>query len=464
MKETRIPLFAFIEQVRKEPQKISIEDRILQFAKIYLQYTQQEAASQSERCLDCGNPYCQWECPVHNYIPTWLKLVAQGKILEAAEIAHRTNTLPEVCGQVCPQEQLCEKACTLNDQFGAVTIGAIENYLTETALSQGWKPDLSRVKQQSKRVAIIGAGPAGLGCADKLIRQGITVDVYDKHPEIGGLLTFGIPEFKLEKRIMLRRRKLFEEMGITFHLNHDMNTSKQIEQLLLENDALFLGMGATEGLKAHIPGESLKGVLSALPFLIKQIRYLIGIDNLIPYDFQHKKVVILGAGDTAMDCARTAIRLGADSVTCVYRRDEINRTGTKKDYENAKQEGVQLIWQRQALSFDGKSALKSIKLAKTYTNGNDQIIIDDKDITTISADIAIIAYGFKAKPAPWFKDCGVEYKDNGLISTSASANIPLQTSHHKIFAGGDMVLGANLVVNAIAQGQKAAHSIIKMLS
>jgi glutamate synthase (NADPH) small chain len=464
MKEILIPLFAFIEQVRKEPQKISIEERIKQFAKIYLQYTQHEATTQSERCLDCGNPYCQWQCPVHNYIPLWLKLVAQGKILEAAEIAHRTNTLPEVCGQVCPQEQLCEKACTLNDQFGAVTIGAIENYLTETALSQGWKPDLSGVIQQSKRVAIIGAGPAGLGCADKLIREGITVNVYDRYPEIGGLLTFGIPEFKLEKNVMLRRRKLFEEMGIIFYLNHDINHSKQLDQLLKENDALFLGLGATEGLKAAIPGESMTGVLSALPFLIKQIRYLLGIDKTIPYDFKHKKVVILGAGDTAMDCARTAIRLGADSVTCVYRRDESNRTGTKKDFENAKQEGVQWIWQHQAVSFEGKDALNSIKLAKTYTDNNGQLLINDHEIARISADIAIVAYGFNAKPAHWFKDHGIECNDQGLIKASVSANLPLQTSHHKIFAGGDMVLGANLVVNAIAQGHKAAQSIIKMLS
>ncbi|MGQ3891941.1 FAD-dependent oxidoreductase [Legionella sp. CNM-4043-24] len=456
MKETIIPLFAFLEQVRKEPDKQSVDERMRHFAKIYSQYTQEEARRQSERCLDCGNPYCQWQCPVHNNIPQWLHLVAEGKIMEAADLAHETNSLPEVCGQVCPQEKLCEGACTLQGIPGAVTIGAIENYLTETALAMGWKPDLSRVIPKPFRVAVIGAGPAGLACADRLTRQGIAVTVYDKHPEIGGLLTFGIPSFKLEKSIMLRRRALLEGMGIRFQLNTAIDSSLQARQLLDDYDALFLATGADKGIKAGIPGEGLPGVHSALPFLIQQIYFQLGLIPTAPFDFRGKQVVVLGVGDTAMDCCRTALRLNASSVTCVSRRRMDERQGTIKDFHHAREEGVNFIWQQQAVAFHGNKSLQTI--AFSHTGPGMEANLD------IPSDVAIIAYGFEARPESWFTELNIQTHANGLIRLEEQPVFPMQTSSEKVFAGGDMVSGANLVVNAIAQGQTAAHSIVRYLT
>jgi len=227
--------FQFLEVGRYDPNKKNIEERKINFVEIYGDYNQSEASNQSHRCLDCGNPYCEWKCPVHNYIPDWLKLVNDGNIMEAADLCHQTNSLPEMCGRVCPQDRLCEGACTLNDGFGAVSIGNIEKYITDKAIDMGWKPDLSNRTWTNKKVAIIGAGPAGIGCADILIRAGINCDVYDKHPEIGGLLTFGIPEFKLEKSVVRRRRKILEEMGIKFHLNKEIGKNISFKKLHTKN-------------------------------------------------------------------------------------------------------------------------------------------------------------------------------------------------------------------------------------
>lgn len=235
--------FQFIDVGRQDPAKVHHDLRKRQFAEIYQPYKEAEAQPQAHRCLECGNPYCEWKCPVHNYIPDWLKLVSEGNILEAVELCHQTNSLPEVCGRVCPQDRLCEGACTLNDGFGAVTIGSVEKYITDTAFAMGWKPDLSQVIETGKKVAVIGAGPAGLACADVLTRNGVSSVVFDRHPEIGGLLTFGIPEFKLEKPVMAKRREIFEGMGIDFKLNVEVGTDITLEQLMDEYDAVFMGMG-----------------------------------------------------------------------------------------------------------------------------------------------------------------------------------------------------------------------------
>jgi glutamate synthase (NADPH) small chain len=235
--------FQFIDVGRKDPKKKLLRQRKKEFVEIYEPFKPQQSAEQAHRCLGCGNPYCEWKCPVHNFIPNWLKLVAEGNILAAAELSHQTNTLPEVCGRVCPQDRLCEGACTLNDGFGAVTIGSVEKYITDTAFAMGWRPDMSKVVPTGKRVAIIGAGPAGLGCADVLVRGGVTPVVFDKNPEIGGLLTFGIPEFKLEKTVLSHRREVFTGMGIEFRLNTEIGKDISMEQLLAEYDAVFMGMG-----------------------------------------------------------------------------------------------------------------------------------------------------------------------------------------------------------------------------
>lgn len=461
MKEVHIPLFQFIEQVRQPPEVQSVEQRIRHFASIYSRYSEEQAKAQSTRCIDCGNPYCQWKCPVHNRIPQWLRLVAEGRIMEAADLAHQTNSLPEMCGQLCPQSQLCEGACTLNDGLGAVTIGAIENYLTDTAIRQGWRPDLSNVTPLPYRVAIVGAGPAGLACADRLARLGIATDVYDKHPQIGGLLTFGIPQFKLEKRIVIRRRHILEGMGIQFHTGIEIGRDRAIQDLLAEYDAVFLGLGADAGIKANVKGELLDGVYSALPFLIANINPLLGYEAET-MDFKGKQVLVLGAGDTAMDCSRTSIRLGAKEVHCLYRRREEDLNISEKDYKHASEEGVQFHWLHQVTAFKGKEHIDAVEV--THTQFNDDGKLELTDIKEdLPADVVIIAYGFNAAKVDWFEPLGLKISSRGLIQIDKTT-YPLQTHHPKIFAGGDMVLGANLVVNAIAQGQQAALSIAQYLN
>lgn len=460
MKETRISLLRFIEEVRKPPKTQSVEERIRHFASIYARFKKSEAKVQSERCIDCGNPYCHWGCPVHNHIPQWLQLVAEGNFFAAAELAHQTNSLPEMCGMVCPQESLCEGACTLNDGLGAVTIGAIEHYLTDTAFRRGWKPDLSAVQALPFQVAVVGSGPAGIACADRLTRMGIHCNVYDRHPEIGGLLTFGIPEFKLEKQLVRRRRSILEGMGIQFHTGIEIGRDITAAELLETHDALFLGLGADEGIRARVPGEHLKGVFAALPFLIGQIHNLLGLSSTPELNFQGKKIIVLGAGDTAMDCTRTAIRLGASSVHCLYRRREEDLHNSQKDYNHAREEGVQFHWQRLATEFCGTETLEAIRVHKTDFDRHGKLIITEKQ-EIIEADVVIVAYGFNAAKFPWLESINVERNPKGLIQTGV--NLPMQTSNPDVFAGGDIVLGANLVVNAVAQGQQAAQSIYAYL-
>ncbi|KZZ19082.1 glutamate synthase, partial [Oleiphilus sp. HI0081] len=334
--------FQFVDVGRVDPKKIPMEGRTEDFGEIYQSFDQNDATEQAHRCLECGNPYCEWKCPVHNYIPNWLKLVSEGNILEAAELCHQTNSLPEVCGRVCPQDRLCEGACTLNAGFGAVTIGSAEKYITDTAFAMGWRPDMSNVVKTDKKVAVIGAGPAGLACADILVRNGVKPVVFDLNPEIGGLLTFGIPEFKLEKDVMSRRREIFTDMGVEFRLNTEIGKDISIDDLLNDYDAVFMGMGTYKYMKGGFPGEDLPGVHDALPFLISNVNRRLGFekDEADFINMAGKKVVVLGGGDTAMDCNRTSIRQQADSVVCAYRRDEENMPGSRKEVQNAKEEGV----------------------------------------------------------------------------------------------------------------------------
>ncbi|MDP0588299.1 MAG: FAD-dependent oxidoreductase [Candidatus Endonucleobacter bathymodioli] len=466
--------FQFIEVAREEPLKIPLRERTEDFVEIYKPYQDQQVKSQADRCLSCGNPYCEWKCPVHNYIPDWLKLVSEGKLFQAAELAHETNTLPEVCGRVCPQDRLCEGVCTINDGFGAVTIGATEKYIADTALDLGWRPDMSRVEWTDKKVTIIGAGPAGLGCADVLIRNGVKVVVFDRNPEIGGLLTFGIPEFKLEKSVMIRRREIFTEMGIDFRLNTEIGKDIAIDQLFVDYDAIFMGMGTYSAMKGCFPGEDLSGVYEALTYLVSSINKNQGYDTRPDsfIDLKGKRVVVLGGGDTAMDCNRTAIRQGAASVTCAYRRDEKNMPGSRREVKNAREEGVKFLFNRQPVAIVGDTQVEGVRLLSTRMGkedeaGRQQAEVIEGSEEILNADVVLVAFGFKPSPAAWFDKEGIKTDDGGRVLTSgehSSADYPFQTSNPRVFAGGDMVRGSDLVVTAIWEGRQAALGILGYLN
>ena len=463
--------FQFLDVGRYDPAKKSVNERKINFVEIYGEYNQSQASNQAHRCLDCGNPYCEWKCPVHNYIPDWLKLVNEGNILEAADLCHSTNTLPEVCGRVCPQDRLCEGACTLNDGFGAVTIGSIEKYITEKAFEMGWKPDLSQRKWTNKKVAIVGSGPAGIACADVLTRSGIHSHVFDKNDEIGGLLTFGIPEFKLEKSVVKRRRKILEEMGIKFNLGVEIGKDIKFKNLYDKYDAVFLAMGTYTSLEGGFNGEKLPGVYKAIDYLISNTKKLLNMSSgKSEYiNFKGKNVVVLGGGDTAMDCNRTAIRQGAKSVTCLYRRDEVNMPGSRKEVKNAKEEGVIFDFNVQPIDILGNNKVEGVKTVQTELGEADQngrrvpIPISGSE-RIYDADVVIVAFGFRASPANWFEDFNINTRKDGLVIAEENQEYKFQTSNKKIFSGGDMVRGSDLVVTAIWEGREAGKSIIKYVS
>ena len=464
--------FQFIDVGRNDPNKRDIANRKTQYVEIYDQFTETQVENQADRCLSCGNPYCEWKCPVHNFIPNWLKLVSEGQLFEAAELSHQTNTLPEVCGRVCPQDRLCEGACTLNDGFGAVTIGATEKYITDTALAMGWRPDLSDVVATGKKVAIIGAGPAGLGCADVLTRAGVKAVVFDRYPEIGGLLTFGIPEFKLEKDVMVRRREVFEGMGIEFKLNTEVGKDVTIDTLLADYDAVFLGMGTYKAMNGGFPGESAQGVYKALDYLIGNVNNNRGYaqDSSAFINLKGKKVVVLGGGDTAMDCVRTAVRQGAKEVICAYRRDEQNMPGSRKEVQNAREEGIRFLFNRQPIEVvESDGVATGVRMVETALgapgpDGRRRPEPIEGSEQVLEADAVIVAFGFQPSPADWFSDAKVELNDwNGVVAEEFQA-YKFQTTNPKIFAGGDMVRGSDLVVTAIWEGRQAAEGILDYLN
>jgi glutamate synthase (NADPH) small chain len=465
-------LFQFVEVERVDPQKKGIERRRHEFVEIYNPFQEKQMQMQADRCIDCGNPYCEWKCPVHNYIPDWLRLADEGRIMEAAELCHQTNTLPEICGRLCPQDRLCEGACTLNDDFGAVTIGNIERYIVDTAFEMGWRPDLSKVTPTGKKVAVIGAGPAGLACADVLVRNGVAPVVYDRNSEIGGLLTFGIPAFKLEKRLMKLRHRVFTDMGIEFQLNVEIGSDMAFADLLAEYDAVFVGIGTYTPISAGLKNEDAQGVYHALDYLIASTDRLMGVRRRrYPHvDLAGKRVLVLGGGDTAMDCLRTAVRQGASDVACAYRRDRANMPGSAREVKNAEDELVRFFWNIQPLEIvvdkDGKVAgvkVVTTRLGEPDEKGrqNPETIVGSE--TILDTDCVIMAFGFRPSPPDWLDENGIDLMESRLIRAPADGELPFQTSNHKVFAGGDAVRGSDLVVTAIAEGRTAAQSIIDYL-
>ncbi|MGD8430095.1 MAG: FAD-dependent oxidoreductase [Ectothiorhodospiraceae bacterium] len=463
-------VFQFIDVPRQDPDKKPAEARVQKFEEIYGQFDPETAGSQADRCVECGNPYCEWKCPVHNYIPNWLKLVAEGNLFEAAELSHKTNTLPEVCGRVCPQDRLCEGACTLNDGFGAVTIGSVEKYITDEAFKRGWRPDMSGVVKTGKRVAVVGAGPAGLGAADILVRNGVDAVVFDRYPEIGGLLTFGIPPFKLEKEVIATRRSVMEGMGVEFRLNTEVGTDVTYEELERDFDAVFLGMGTYTYMRGGFPGEDMEGVYEALPYLVSNINRLMGFERQASdyVDMRGKEVVVLGGGDTAMDCNRTALRQGATRVTCAYRRDESNMPGSRREVYNAKEEGVNFLWNRQPVEIVGDGRVEGVKVITTQLGAPDERgrrrpepVPGTEEV--IPADRVIIAFGFRPSPPEWFDAHQVEVDERDRVVVARQGEHPYQTGNPKVFAGGDMVRGSDLVVTAVWEGREAAKGILSYL-
>ena len=460
--------FQFVALPRLEPPKKPLAERIQGLAEIYHPYAEADASAQAGRCLDCGNPYCEWKCPLHNYIPNWLLLARDGRLREAAELAHQTNPLPEICGRVWPQDRLCEGACTLDDGFGAVTIGAVERWLADRALEEGWLPDLSGVPASGKRVAVVGAGPAGLACADTLAHNGVQAVVFDRHPEIGGLLTFGIPPFKLDKGVVRRRCAFLERIGVCFVLNTRVGEDLPFDTLLAEYDGVFLGMGSYRPICGGFPGEELPGVHRALDYLIANTRRLLGLPGERFIDLAGKRVVVLGGGDTAMDCNRTAIRQGAKEVSCAYRRDRENMPGSRREVGNAEEEGVRFLWNRQPMAILGDWKVEGVatiatRLGEPDRRGRRQPEPVPGSEEIIAADAAVIALGFRPSPAPWFERFGIGADTAGRVQAPAQAEFPYQTTNPKVFAGGDMVRGSDLVVTAVAEGRQAALGMLDYL-
>ena len=462
--------FQFVDLPRQDPEKDPFQVRIRHWNEIFSSYDDATAAAQASRCIACGNPYCEWKCPVHNHIPDWLNLIREGRLFEAAELSHRTNSLPEICGRICPQDRLCEGACTMNDGFGAISIGSIEKYITDEAFAQGWAPDLSDIEKTRKSVAIVGAGPAGLACADVLLRNGVDAVIYDRHPEIGGLLTYGIPPFKLEKRIVLKRRSVLEEMGVKFILNTEVGTDIEFSELLDKYDAAFLGMGTYTYMKGGFPGEKMKNVYESLPYLIGNINHVENWNqNSYEYiDLKGQNVVVLGGGDTAMDCVRTAVRQRAQQVTCVYRRDEENMPGSMREVRHAKEEGVEFLWNRQPVEILGNGSAELVKVVETRLGPPDErgrrtpepVPDSEQDLP---CDSVIIAFGFRPSPGEWFVDHQIDVDPFLRVKCGPESKFPFQTSNPKVFAGGDMVRGADLVVTAVFEGREAATGILRYL-
>lgn len=457
----------FFELDRIDANKRDVVQRVKDFGEIYEVFPENKAAEQSARCIQCGDPYCHNKCPLHNLIPQWLKSTA-GKDLELAfALSNEPSPFPEVLGKICPHDRLCEGDCTLNDGHGAITIGSVETFINEEGFKQGLKPKFSS-EMSDKKVAIIGAGPAGLSAATFLLREGIHVELFDKQDKAGGLLTYGIPGFKLDKVVVERRVNLLKEAGAVFHQNCEVGKDITFDELKEKFDAVFIGVGATQGRKASIPGADANNTYLAMEFLTAIQKKLFAEVYDESIDVKDKKVVVVGGGDTAMDCVRTSLREQASSVDCLYRRDAANMPGSRKEYVNAKEEGVDFEFyvSPKEVLVDNDGNVTGIKMIKTElgapdASGRQRVQEIEGSEFDVEADVVIFALGFDTIKYNFLTDNGIELdKWDGIV-----VDENYQTSKENIYAGGDCHRGADLVVTAALDGREAAKAIAtKLLS
>ena len=460
-------MLKFTDTEQHSPKVVDAKERKKNFGEIYAAFDPKEAAMQAARCSQCGIPFCQIHCPLQNNIPDWLKLAAEGRLEEAYAMSSATNNFPEICGRICPQDKLCEGNCVIEKGFKSVTIGAVEKYITETAFTNGWVKPIDDIVENGLSIGIIGAGPAGLAAADMLRRKGYEVHVYDRYDRVGGLMIYGIPNFKLEKYIVLRRHHLLSESGIHFHLNYEIGSGdKSLAALRKKHSAVLIATGVYKAREIEIPDYSLDGVVQGLTYLTASNRNGLG-DKVVEFDSgelnaEGKEVVVIGGGDTAMDCVRTAVRQGARKVTCLYRRNRENMPGSLREVKNAEEEGVQFMWLAAPKAFIGKKNINQIlvqrmRLGIHDASGRQSVVAVEGESFPLACDMAIKALGFDADDLPvMFGAPELKVNKYGTLSINQSNYM---TSLDGVFAAGDIVRGASLVVWAIRDGREAAESM-----
>jgi glutamate synthase (NADPH/NADH) small chain len=461
----------FVDVAKQMPEKRSPEERRRDFEEIYTLYDEDGAETQAGRCSQCGVPFCQVHCPLHNNIPDWLMLTAEGRLEEAYEVSQSTNNFPEVCGRICPQDRLCEGNCVIEQAgHGTVTIGAVETYITETAWDQGWVKPVKPRRERAEEVGIIGAGPAGLSAAEQLRRKGYQVHVYDRYDRIGGLMIYGIPNFKLEKYVVERRARLLYDSGVHFHLNFEVGHDATLTDLRLKHDAILLATGVYKARDVKVPGVGLNNVFRALDYLIASNRKGLGDD--VPrfedgtLNAEGKNVVVVGGGDTAMDCVRTAVRQGAKSVKCLYRRDRKNMPGSQREVANAEEEGVEFVWLAAPQAFLGDESVRAVRASRVHlgvpdASGRQAPQIVKGSEYDLDCDMAIKALGFDPEDLPTlFNAPDLQTTRWGTVKIDFRS---MMTNLDGVFAAGDIARGASLVVWAIRDGRDAAEEIDKYI-
>jgi glutamate synthase (NADPH) small chain len=460
-------MLKFVNLARAMPDKRSAELRRRDFGEIYDEYDAEAAAEQASRCSQCGVPFCQVHCPLHNNIPDWLMLTAEGRLREAYEVAQSTNNFPEICGRICPQDRLCEGNCVIEQAgHGTVTIGSVEKYITDTAWDEGWVQPMKPVRERPQSVAVVGAGPGGLAAAEQLRRKGYQVHVYDRYDRVGGLMIYGIPNFKLEKEVVTRRADLLERGGVVFHLNCDVGNAESFAALRRRHDAVLIATGVYKARDMKVPGCGLGNIYPAMDFLTASNRK--GLGDTVPQfedgtlDANGKAVVVIGGGDTAMDCVRTAVRQGAKAVRCLYRRDRKNMPGSQREVANAEEEGVEFVWLSAPEAFLGDDTVQAVRAQRVHlgmpdATGRQTPQIIEGSHFTLEADMVIKALGFDPEDLPRLFDTeGLEVTRWGTVLTDFKTKM---TSLDGVFAAGDIVRGASLVVWAIRDGRDAAEQM-----